>query len=473
MRKGIKIGILVLCGALLLAVGTYSLLRFGFAIDVLDQSGWYQADGVTQYRDYYGRPLLRWQQIEGNNYYFDPAQDGAMVTGWLEADGIRYYLGENGALCTGWLELGEKTYFLDSTGAAVTGWQIVEEKLYCFDQTGILLTGWQEKDGRQYYFGEDGVLCTGWLELETGKFYFDEAGNPVTLWQEIEGKRYYFDDTGAIATGWLDWEQQRYYLDENGTPVTGWVDSSDGKRCFDADGVMLTGWAELEGKRYFFGEDGIMHTGWLDYEGDRYYLREDGTMAVGEVEIDGVSSFFTSTGKYVILVNPWHFMPEDYEPDLVDLEGFQVDSSCRDALQQMMQACRDAGYRCVINNTYRSVATQQYMWNVRIDMWTEQGMSYDAAVAYIGQSLALPRASEHHLGLAVDITGTDGMYAWLAEHCWDYGFILRYPDDRIDITGIIYEPWHFRYVGTELSKELQELGLCMEEYMTMLTESQK
>ena len=89
MRKNIKIGLLVLCGVLLLAVGTYSLLRFGFGIDVLDQSGWYQADGVTQYRDYYGSPLLRWQQIEGNTYYFDPAQDGAMVTGWLEADGIR------------------------------------------------------------------------------------------------------------------------------------------------------------------------------------------------------------------------------------------------------------------------------------------------------------------------------------------------------------------------------------------------
>jgi D-alanyl-D-alanine carboxypeptidase len=61
------------------------------------------------------------------------------------------------------------------------------------------------------------------------------------------------------------------------------------------------------------------------------------------------------------------------------------------------------------------------------------------------------------------------MYAWMAENCWQFGFILRYPDGKTDVTGIIYEPWHFRYVGLELAQELNQLGLTMEEYMDMLT----
>ena len=98
------------------------------------------------------------------------------------------------------------------------------------------------------------------------------------------------------------------------------------------------------------------------------------------------------------------------------------------------------------------------------------GMTYEEAYGVTVQRLALVGASEHHLGLAVDLDGSSAMEAWMAEHCWDYGFIVRYPDGKTDVTGIIYEPWHFRYVGLELAQELKELGLCMEEYMAMLTE---
>ena len=427
-RRKIIIGIV--CCVVLLPVLAYCLLRFSFGIDILDRSGWNTKEAGVRYLDYYGRPQLQWQTIEGKTYYFDP-EDGYLVTGWLELDDGLYYLNETGAMVTGWLEL--------------------EGKRYCFDETGVMVTGWLELDGKHYYLDETGVAVTGWQELDS-KHYFDETGAMVTGWLELDGKHYYLDETGTMVTGWLEQETGVYYLDAAGVPVTGWLD--------------------VEESRYFFDDSGCMVTGWLDYENDRYYLREDGTMAVGEVILDGVSHFFTSAGKYVIMVNRWHLMPEDYEPDLVEIEGFQIDSSCRDALQQMMTDCRKAGYRCVINNTYRSVAMQEDMWSVRIKLWTEKGMTYDEAVEYIGRELALPRASEHNLGLAVDITGTDDMYAWLGEHCWDYGFILRYPEDRFEITGIVYEPWHFRYVGTELAKELQALGLCMEEYMDMLTQSQ-
>ena len=102
-----------------------------------------------------------------------------------------------------------------------------------------------------------------------------------------------------------------------------------------------------------------------------------------------------------------------------------------------------------------------------------KGMTYEEALTATSQAVAVPGHSEHQIGLAVDIVGTDEMYEWLGEHCWDYGFILRYPADRIPITGIKYEPWHFRYVGIELATELKTLGLCMEEYIAMLTEAEK
>ena len=83
---------------------------------------------------------------------------------------------------------------------------------------------------------------------------------------------------------------------------------------------------------------------------------------------------------------------------------------------------------------------------------------------------------EHQLGLAVDITDSSiqplnaeqekaGTYKWLKEHCWEYGFIVRYPNGTTDITGVGYEPWHFRYVGVEVAMEMKQLGITLEEYL--------
>lgn len=93
-----------------------------------------------------------------------------------------------------------------------------------------------------------------------------------------------------------------------------------------------------------------------------------------------------------------------------------------------------------------------------------------------GKVVAVPGTSEHQLGLAVDIVDTNyqildeaqentAVQKWLMEHSWEYGFILRYPSDKGHITGIIYEPWHYRYVGREAAREMYEQGLCMEEYV--------
>jgi D-alanyl-D-alanine carboxypeptidase len=109
---------------------------------------------------------------------------------------------------------------------------------------------------------------------------------------------------------------------------------------------------------------------------------------------------------------------------------------------------------------------------------TQKGYSYTAAYNSVIQYFAFPGSSEHQLAQALDIMGRVDRYyenpnhpvfLWLQEHCWEYGFILRYPDSKSHITGIIHEPWHYRYVGVELAMELKDSGLCLEEYLDLLT----
>ena len=470
MKKAWKPVVITVAAAVFLTAAAYCVLRFGFGKDVLDRSGWSLENGKTRYLDYYGRPLTGLQPIDGGVYYFSSGE-GAMHTGWLGMDGKDYYFGTDGRRQSGWVDAPEGRFYLGIDGAAVYGWYGDDQGLRYLKQGTGLVTGWLDLGENRYFFDAQGLAVTGWQEIEGKRYFFDGKGAMVTGWLEQDGSRYCLGGDGVVLTGWQDDNGFRRLFDESGAMVTGWHETEQGLVFFGDDGLLLLDWQEIEGKRYYFGEEGLMHTGWLELDGERYYLREDGTMAVGEVVIDGVSRFFTSKGKYVVMVNPWYFVPADYELNMGWIEGYQFDLSGIDALAQMLADCRAAGYGCTINNTYRSQELQRYMWNVRIDQRMAEGMTYSEAITYIGMSLAKVGASEHHLGLAVDLDGSSAMEAWMAEHCWDYGFIVRYPDGKTDVTGIIYEPWHFRYVGLELAQELKELGLCMEEYMAMLTES--
>ena len=109
----------------------------------------------------------------------------------------------------------------------------------------------------------------------------------------------------------------------------------------------------------------------------------------------------------------------------------------------------------------------------------EKGISYEKAYEEAGNTVAYPGTSEHQLGLAVDIVAKDYQQLddkqanteeakWLKEHCAEYGFILRYPLDKTEETGIIFEPWHYRYVGKEAAKEIMEQGICLEKYLETL-----
>lgn len=313
-------------------------------------------------------------------------------------------------------------------------------------------------------------ILTGWQVIDDKTYYYDDTGAFVTGWLELDGDRYYLDDSGVMMTGWVETENGRIYLGEDGTVTAGWLELDGEHYYMDSAGIMLTGWLQQDNGRYYLNSDGTMAVGWLDDQDERYYLHQNGVMAVGEVVIDGTSHFFTSAGKAVILVNRWNPVPDGYEPELVPFEDFSIDLSCKDALQQMLDDCTAAGYDDHINAAYRSVSTQQSLWDRRYRYYIDSGYSAAEAYQMVAERVAVPGTSEHHLGLAVDIDGTYATLHWLAEHCWQYGFILRYPDGKSEQTGITYEPWHFRYVGAELAEELYELDLCMEEYMQMLTE---
>jgi len=179
----------------------------------------------------------------------------------------------------------------------------------------------------------------------------------------------------------------------------------------------------------------------------------------------------------LILVNRWNPMPEDYEVTLAELDSnHAVDERCYDDLQAMLADCRKAGLRPVICSSYRTNETQQRLYKAKVKKFRGKGYNQKRAEEEAGKIVAVPGTSEHQLGLAVDIVDKSHqvldksqertkVQKWLIEHCWEYGFILRYPNDKSEITGIIYEPWHYRYVGKEAAKEITEQGVCLEEYL--------
>lgn len=245
----------------------------------------------------------------------------------------------------------------------------------------------------------------------------------------------------------------------------GMVDLESGRYFFGDDGRMCTGWQTISDATYYFDDTGAMHTGWLQEDEYRYYFNEDGTMAVSPTVIDGQTCYFTPAGIYILLVNYRNPMPENYTPNLVRYgEWARVDAVAEQHLRQMILDCRATGIECWLNCGYRSQEEQNTILNDRTKEYQEKGLSYQEAYEKALETVALPGYSEHETGLAFDIV-CSVTPTWLHEHCWEYGFILRYPEDKADITNIVYEHWHYRYVGTKVSMAMKDTGMCLEEYV--------
>ena len=186
----------------------------------------------------------------------------------------------------------------------------------------------------------------------------------------------------------------------------------------------------------------------------------------------------------LILVNPWNYIPEDYTLELETVQGkYKMDIKAAESARNLVAAAKEAGFNMQLCSAYRTVEKSAELYQRKVNQYIGYGYSEADAKVEAAKWVAPPGTSEHHTGLAMDLVSSDywnyysdlehdyekfDSFKWMYEHCAEFGFILRYPKDKQDITGITYEPWHYRYVGIEAAEYIMENGLCLEEYLEII-----
>lgn len=182
----------------------------------------------------------------------------------------------------------------------------------------------------------------------------------------------------------------------------------------------------------------------------------------------------------LVLVNFDHPIPEDWSVELTMTRyGYEVDARITDAVDELIAAAAKDGVSLIICYGYRTVEQSQQLFEKQINKQLSLGLTREQAVIEARRWVAPPRTSEHHTGLALDIVTPSHQVLnhafadtdagrWMADHSWEYGFVVRFPEDKQEITGITYEPWHLRYVGGEHAAAMHENNECLEEYVTRL-----
>lgn len=175
-----------------------------------------------------------------------------------------------------------------------------------------------------------------------------------------------------------------------------------------------------------------------------------------------------------ILLNRYYRLPDGYEPKLAEAvkgSGVKLDYRVAPYYQEMYNAALTDGITLTPVSGYRSYARQKRNFENRIALYESKGFTKAEAALKTSEVILLPGTSEHNAGLAMDICSLEVSFenskefAWLQAHAHEYGFIMRYPENKTHITKITYEPWHYRFVGVELAAELKATGLVLEEYL--------
>lgn len=298
------------------------------------------------------------------------------------------------------------------------------------------------------------------------------------------------EDTGSVD----DSEEESEEDEEESTTVTFEVTEMESVTMYATDplNVRLGPDALYEAIGQLLVGDAVTVTGetsngWyrIDYDGtvayvSGDYLREEEVITEDEyttVESDD-EYYFQTDEDYLILVNKTHLLPDDYKIETDYVQGsYEMEKTVAYYCKLMIEAAAADGINLKVLSAYRTVAYQQKLFdrNVqsRID---DDGMTYEEAYADTAVNIAPAGGSEHNAGLAVDIITENDWdtytafedteeFAWLQAHAAEYGFIMRYASDKVDITGFIYEPWHYRFVGVKYAADIQASGLCLEEYL--------
>lgn len=218
------------------------------------------------------------------------------------------------------------------------------------------------------------------------------------------------------------------------------------------------------------------------------HLTQEPSEAAAEVEaaphptvqptVQPTAAVFEQHGDYrLVLVNEDVAIPDDFVLTTRAYGGVEVNSLMYTDMCALLDAAYADGHVLWLASGYRSVETQTGILERAVESRMRGGMTREAAYEHASLTIQAPGFSEHHTGLAIDFNEVNyefeesGEYAWLSAHAAEYGFIERYPKDKEEITGIDYEPWHYRYVGKEHAQAMKSLGMCLEEYVTYCKES--
>lgn len=222
--------------------------------------------------------------------------------------------------------------------------------------------------------------------------------------------------------------------------------------------------------------------------------------SVSDVQSEDPTPSYPATGpngldanyEQLLLVNAQNPLPEnyDYEGNLIEMptkyiNGMlkQIDKNVWPYMQAMIDAQRAAETNpknwLYVRSPYRSYATQKMLFTQETNEWLKTGLSSEEAEAKAATVVTRPGTSEHNTGFSADFNIAEDsfestpMFTWMQEHAADYGFVLRFPKDKQEITGITYESWHYRFVGINNAKEMNRLNMCLEEYVEYMNNKKK
>ena len=214
--------------------------------------------------------------------------------------------------------------------------------------------------------------------------------------------------------------------------------------------------------------------------GFNYFIRENSsknnvlkTRAIEEKQI--------INDELLTLVNYKNKIPDDWKVDLVSLNDQQsIDQRAYQELKNMLNDAKKEGLNIIVCSSYRTYDKQKELFVNKVKEYLKEGYGYNEAQEAASMWVAKPNTSEHQLGLAVDLVSKKNQrlddsqertaeQQWLIKNWWRYGFILRYPSNKSDLTKVGYEPWHYRFVGKEHAKKITEQGVCLEEYLNNLS----
>ena len=380
-----------------------------------------------------------------------------------------------------------KIYVFNNYGCVVGGFYENDGKRYWINDNGTAVDTIQFYGGKTYFFRSDGSLYTGLVKYK-GEMYIFTNGLAKEGIVNYVGYVYYSQINGKIVTGWKAVDGSTYYFKEDGTAAVGRVQIGDYYYCFGEDGKMVFGFQTVDGVMYYFDpQSGAMLT---NTTVDGHLIDENGVCTLLPVNVIGrytspygfitsaVIEYPTSDEAWELICLNKQYKLNSSIDSIVQLSyvagsSEQMDTRAAYWYNNMYDAARSAGIYLTPVSGYRSYSSQLALFNEFVNDYISSGYSGYEAERRASARRMPAGSSEHNIGICMDIITASSSanfqntaaYRWLSANAADYGFILRYPADKESITGVQFEPWHWRFVGVKNARAIRDSGKCLEEYL--------